>query len=142
MAVSVLRTVSARDDQSQTQQFLYKGITHLTPFIKSTVGNLVYVGNLPAYSLKQETIVRINTTLTAACELEVGTSDSKARFATTADVDCRNADTYVVDRGYGFRSTVDVPVYVRLTTGSTAIAQGGADVWISYLKGDSAGSTA
>jgi hypothetical protein len=142
MAFQIKRTQSARDNNVQGQQYLYRGITHLTPEIKSTVGNLVYVGVLPAYSIKQETIVRLNTTFTAACELEIGTSDSKARFATTADVDCRTADTYVVDRGYGFRSTVDVPVYVRLTTGSTAIALGGADIWISYLKGDSAGSTA
>jgi hypothetical protein len=49
---------------------------------------------------------------------------------TTGDVAAGDAETYVVDRYYGTRSTVDVPLYVQLSTGSTV---GEAEIWLSYL---------
>lgn len=137
MAITVLRTQSARDDSYENVQYLYKGVTHATPNIQTTAGKIVYVGVLPAYSCKQQTIVRLNTTFDG--QLIIGTSSNTSAFFTTEDLpQTYPADTYVSDRGYGARSTVDVPVYAQLTTGTTV---GGADIWISYIKGDSSGST-
>lgn len=137
MAITVKRTESARDDNSQGAQYLYRGVTHASPNIQTTAGKIVYVGVLPAYALKQQTIVRLNTTFDG--QMIIGTSNNTSAFLTSEDMpQTAAADTYVVDRGYGTRSTVDVPVYVQLTTGTTV---GGADIWISYLKGDASGST-
>lgn len=136
MAITVLRTESARDNSVQGSQYLYKGVTHATPNIQTTAGKIVYVGVLPAYCMKQETIVRINTSFDGS--LIIGTSSNTSAFGSTEDIVAGTADTYVFDRGYGVRSTSDVPVYVQLTTGTTI---GGADIWIEYLKGDSSGST-
>ena len=136
MAISVRRTQGqARDDSMQNPQYLYVGITHASPYLQSTPG--VLVGVLPPYALKQDTIVRINTTFDG--EMTIGTSGSQSLYGSTADIVAGSADVYVVDTGYGTRSTGEQPVYVRLTSGTTI---GGADIWIEYLKGDSAGSTA
>lgn len=125
---SVLRTESARDTQTQKQHFLHKNVTYATPNIQSTPGKIVYVGVLPANCLKQETIVRINTTFDGS--LIIGTSANTSVYGTSSDIGASTADTYVVDAGYGTRSTVDLPVYVQLTTGSTV---GDADIWLTYL---------
>jgi hypothetical protein len=125
---SVLRTVSARDYHTQQAHYLYKNVTFATPNIQTTAGKIVHVGNLPANCLRQETIVRINTSFDGS--LIIGTSADTDQYVTAADMDATVADTYVVDRGYGVRSTLDVPVYVQLTTGSTV---GDADIWLSYL---------
>lgn len=135
---SILRTESARDNQVQGPQYLYKTVRHDSPNIQTTAGKIVYVGVLPAYSLKQQTIVRLNTTFDG--QLIIGTSSNTSAYLTTEDLpQTYPADTYVSDRGYGTRSTVDVPVYAQLTTGTTV---GGCDIWISYLKGTKGGSTA
>lgn len=139
MAISVRRTQSARDNFVQGQQYLYAGVTHATPNIQTTAGKIVYVGVLPAYSLKQETIVRVNTSFDGTMVIGTSSSNGTAAFGNSADLPVGDpGDTYVVDRGYGFRSTIDTPVYVQLTTGTTI---GGADIYISYLKGDGSGST-
>lgn len=126
---SVIRTESARDTQTQKQHYLYKRVTFATPNVQSTPGKIVYVGVLPAESLKQETIVRINTTFDGT--MIIGTSLNTAAFGSSADILSGGpADTYVVNTGYGARSTLDVPVYVQLTTGTTV---GEADIWLTYL---------
>lgn len=126
---SVLRTESAKDTQTFKQHHLYKNVTFATPNIQTTAGKIVYVGVLPANSLKQETIVRINTTFDGS--LIIGTSSNTSAFASTEDISQAGAaDTHVINRGYGARSTVDVPVYVQLTTGTTV---GDADIWVTYL---------
>ena len=128
MTTSVKRTESARDYHTQQQHYLYKNVTYATPNIQTTAGKLVYVGVLPSNALKQETIVRVNTTFDGL--LIVGTSNDTSYYASTSDVTAGVADTYVVDRNYGVKSTSDVPVYVQLTTGSTV---GDADIWLTYL---------
>lgn len=128
MTVSVLRKESARDDGTQHQAHLYKNVTWATPNIQTTAGSLVYIGVLPANALKQEVIVRINTTFDA--DMIIGTSSDTSYYATTSDITAGTANTYVSNRNYGVRSTLDVPVFVQLTTGSTV---GAADVWVTYL---------
>lgn len=128
MTVSVKRTESARELHFQVQHTLYKNVTHATPEIQTTAGSLVYVGVLPANCLKQDTIVRINTTFNGL--LHIGTSSDTDYYATTADITAGVADTYVTDRNFGVRSTAETPVYVQLSTGSTV---GDADVWLTYL---------
>jgi hypothetical protein len=140
MAISVRRVQGhARDNFVQGQQYLYRGVTHATPDIQTTAGKIVCIGVLPAYSLKQDTIVRVNTSFDGSMIIGTSTSSGTAAFGNTADLPVGDpGDTYVVDRGYGYRSTIDTPIYVQLTTGTTI---GGADIWISYLKGDASGST-
>lgn len=140
MAISVRRTQSARDDSYQNPQYLYAGVTHASPNIQTTAGKIVYVGVLPAYSLKQDTIVRVNTSFDGTMIIGTSSSNGTAAFGNSADLPVGDPapETYVVDRGYGYRSTIDTPIYVQLTTGTTI---GGADIWISYLKGDASGST-
>lgn len=129
MSAYTARGKSARSYHVQGQHHLYQNVTYATPNIQTTAGAIVYVGVLPKNCLKQETIVRINTTFDGL--LMVGTSSDASYYASTADVVAGTADTYVVDRNYGVRSTVDLPVYVQLSTGSTV---GDADIWITYLE--------
>ena len=129
MSVSVLRKESAYDYYSQTRQHLHKRVTYATPRIQSTAGAFVYVGVLPANALKLDTTVRVNTTFDGL--LIVGTSGDADGFATTADITAGTAGTYVTDRNdIADRTTVDLPVYAQLTTGSTV---GDADVWVEFL---------
>lgn len=128
MTISVKRTETARDDGYQHPQYLYKNVTYATPNIQTTVGKIVYIGVLPANCLVGVTEVRINTGFDGL--LIVGTSSDTDAFATTADVTAGTTGTYSVDRSYGIaKSTVDVPVFVQLTTGSTV---GDADIWVNY----------
>lgn len=128
MTVSVKRTESARDYHTQQAHYLYKNVTYATPNIQTTAGALVYVGVLPANCLVGDTEVRINTTFDGL--LIVGTSADADAFATTADITAGTAGTYVTDRSNGIaRSTLDVPVFVQLTTGSTV---GDADVYVNF----------
>lgn len=124
---TVRRTESARDTGYQLEHHLYKRVTHATPQIQTTAGKIVYLGVLPADCLPKECIVRINTSFDGL--FVIGTSSNTAAVVSTADVAAGEADTYVVDRYYGTRSTVDVPLYVQLSTGSTV---GEADIWLSY----------
>jgi hypothetical protein len=133
MAISVRRTKSARDYHTQQGHYLYKKVAYDTPGIQNvtTAGvavATVYVGVLPANCLKQDTVIRVNTTFDGL--LTVGTSSDTDLYVTTADVDAATADSYVVNRLYGVRSTVDRPVYVTLSTGSTV---GEAEIWLTYL---------
>ena len=125
---TVLRTESARSYHTQQSHYLYKNVTYATPNVQTTVGKIVYVGVLPANALKQETIVRINTTFDGS--LIVGTTSDTAAYGTTSDIVAGTADIYVADTGYGTRTTTDLPVFVQLTTGSTV---GDADIWVTYL---------
>lgn len=125
---SVRRTVSARDDGYNSPLCLYTNVTYATPNLQTTAGKIVYVGVLPANCCPLETVVRINTTFNGL--LIVGTTSNTSALASTADVAAGTANTYVVDRYYGTRTTVDVPVYVQLTTASTV---GEADIWVNYL---------
>jgi hypothetical protein len=133
MTVSVLRTESVREYHTQQTHYLYKKVTYDTPRVQqwTTAGvavPAVYVGVLPANCLTQETIVRINTTFDGL--LTVGTTSDMSFYASTADVTAGTADSYVLDRNAGVRSTVDRPVYVSLSSGSTV---GDADIWLTYL---------
>lgn len=130
MAVKVLRTRSARHKQNdQSQHYLYRKVAYDTPGIQAATSGRVYVGVLPANCLKQETIVRVNTTFDGF--LTIGTSADPDRYATTADLPQTGAaDTYIINRDYGTVSTVDLPVYAVLTTGTTV---GEADIWLTYL---------
>jgi hypothetical protein len=131
MPISVLRTVSARDNWVQDEQCLYKRVTFDTPLIQNATGKVVYVGVLPQNSLKRDTIVRVNTSFNGT--LVIGTSSNIRAFATSDDISSASPpDTYVADTGYGTLTTAaDVPVYVTLTTATTV---GEADIWITYLK--------
>lgn len=129
MTVSVLRKESAYKYHTQTRQHIHKHVTWETPNIQTTAGAIVYVGGIPANALKMDTIVRINTTFDGL--LIVGTSSDTDAFATTADVAAGTAGTYITDtNAAGERTTVDLPVYVQLTTGSTV---GDADVWVEFI---------
>jgi hypothetical protein len=134
MTVSVLRTRSARDYHTQQQHYLYEKVTWNTASLQNftTAGVAVpsvFLGVLPANSLKQEVVVRINTTFDGL--LTVGTSSDIDAYFTTSDVvQTAAANTYVTNHAYGVRTTVDVPVYVSLSSGSTV---GEAEVWLTYL---------
>jgi hypothetical protein len=134
MTVSVLRTRSAREYHTQQGHYLYEKVTWDTAQLQNftTAGVAVpsvFLGVLPANSLKQEVVVRINTTFDGL--LTVGTSSDIDKYFTTSDVvQTAAANTYVTNHAYGVKTTVDVPVYVSLSSGSTV---GEAEVWLTYL---------
>lgn len=129
MTVSVLRKESAYDYHTQTRQHIHKHVTWATPNIQTTAGAIVYVGGIPANGLHMQTIVRVNTTFDGS--LMIGTSSDADAFGTTSDITAGTAGTYIVDtNAAGERTTVDLPVYVQLTTGSTV---GDADIWVEFL---------
>jgi len=128
MANFTTRTQTAYDYHTQQVHYLHRDVAYNTPQIQTTAGSKVYVGALPANCLPMETIVRIKTSFDGL--LIVGTSSDTDSFATTADVTAGTTGTYVVDRAYGTVTTVDLPVYVQLTTGSTV---GEADVFVTFM---------
>lgn len=129
MAITVVRTESARDDYSQTIQSLYKRVSVGTDGLDaSTTPDSARVGVLPANAMKLQTIVTIVTSFDGT--MTVGTTADTDAYGQSDDITAGAIDTYAGDRGMGV-STSDQVVYARLTSGTT---QGVADIWVTYLK--------
>jgi hypothetical protein len=126
MAVSVIRTRSARDYHTQQEHFLHRNVKFDTSGITSTH---CYVGVLPAYALPLETIVRINTAFNQG--VIVGTTADTSAYVAALDLAEGTTGTTIVDRcASAALSTVDLAVHVRTSTAATA---GDADIWVRYL---------
>jgi hypothetical protein len=110
---------------------MYKRVTWDTPAIQTTAGAKVYVGGIPAFAMPEEVIVRIRTTSDG--DLVIGTSSDADAYATSSDVDMQTTGTYVTNRPYGGYTTVDLPIYAQLTTGTTV---GSADVWVTFRQAE------
>lgn len=129
MAITVRRTVPARDTGYQLTHTLYKKVSFNTPGIQDAGSTAnVIVGTYPADCCPLEGVIRINTTFDG--NIIIGTSSNTSVFANTDDIVAGTADTYVTDKPYGTRSTVDRVVYVQLTSGTTV---GEAEIWLPYL---------
>jgi hypothetical protein len=126
MAVSVIRTRSARDYHTQQEHFLYRKIAWNTPGITSTH---CYVGVLPAHAQPLETIVRVTSAF--AQGVVVGTTANGSAYVSAADLAEGSTGVTIVDRCVSAAySSVDLPIHVRMSTADTA---GEADIWVRYL---------
>lgn len=128
MAVSVIRTRSARDYHTQQEHYLHQKIVFNTPGLGSTH---CYVGVLPANALPLETIIRVNVAFDPANNLVVGTTAASSAYVATGDLAEASTGVTVVDRCISAAySTVDLPIHVRMSTASTV---GECDIWVRYL---------
>ena len=132
MAVTVIRTRSARYNQTQNAMYLYQRFNFNDIDQTATQPAKFYLGVLPANAMPLETIVRINSTFTGA-NVIVGTSasGSSAAVVSTGDVTAGTTGTYIVDRYMGTYSTVDVPLFIQTKASGETVGQ--ADVWQKYL---------
>jgi hypothetical protein len=106
-------------------------VTWDTPAIQTTAGAKVYVGGIPAFAMPEEVICRIRTTSDG--DLIIGTSTDANAYATSSDIDMQTTGSYVTNRPYGGYTTVDLPIYAQLTTGTTV---GSADVWVTFRQAE------
>ena len=128
MANYTVRTESARELPEQVVHYLFKSIGYDTPNIQTTAGKIVYFGVLPANAMPMDVWARIKTSFDGT--FIIGTSNNTSAFATSVDITAGTSGLYITDRPRGQASSLDVPLYVQLTTGSTI---GAADVWLSYM---------
>ena len=126
MAISVIRTRSARDYHTQQEHYLYRNVRFNTPGITSTH---CYVGVLPAGALPLETIVRVTSAF--AQGIIVGTTADTSAYVSALDLVEGTTGVTIIDRcASAAYSSVDLPVHVRMSTADTA---GEADIWVRYL---------
>ncbi len=132
MAISVVRTRSARVYHTQQTHHLYRRFNFNDIDQATTQPAKFYLGVLPAYAMPKDCTVRINSSFTGA-NLIVGTSaaGSSAAVVSTADVTAGTTGTYIVDRYTGTYSTVDVPIFIQTKASGETLGQ--ADVWLEYL---------
>ncbi len=129
MAISVLRTKSARTAYEQDAANVYMRVKFDTPQL-DTAAKLM-VGVFPQNCMPLGVTVRVNTTFNK--DLIIGTSAAASAVASSLDIQSGVAGTYDVDRAYGtvVTTAADIPIYVQTaTTGATV---GEADIWLRYL---------
>jgi len=110
---------------------MYRRVTWKSVGAQDSTGGKFYVGGIPAFAMPEEVIVRIRTTFDG--DITIGTSADVDAYATSTDIDSQTTGTYVVDRPYGGYTTIDLPIYATLTTGSTV---GSADVWVTFRQAE------
>lgn len=137
MAVSVIRTRSARLYHTQQVHFLHRRFNFNDIDQSATQPAKFYLGVLPAHALPLDTYVRVNSAFTGA-NLIVGTSasGSSAAVVSTGDVTAGTTGTYVVERYFGSYSTVDVPLFIQTKASGETVGQ--ADVWQAYIPANQA----
>lgn len=132
MAITVTRTKPARELYQGHESQLYSEVNFNTPGVAT--GFLV--GVVPAYSVRKNVIISVETTFNAATTnvFTVGTSTTATEWVDNTFVSSGAAvDTYVSDASYGF-STSDVSVYAKYTQTGTAATQGKAHIWVEYAQ--------
>jgi hypothetical protein len=137
MAISVVRTRSARVYHTEQVHYLYQRFNWNDIDQTAVQPGKFYLGVLPANCMPLETIVRVNSSCSAA-NIIVGTSaaGSSAAVVSTGDVTAATTGTYVVDRYLGTYSTAPVSLYIQTAASGATIGQ--VDVWQSYLPAHNA----
>jgi hypothetical protein len=131
MAITVARTVSARENYLGHESQLYREVNFNTP----NVGTAIIVGKIPAFSLIKNVSVSIEATFNAATTnvFTVGTSTTATEWLNAGAIDESTTDTVVSDASYGL-TTSDVTVYAKYTQSGTAATAGKAHVWVEYAQ--------
>lgn len=129
MAISVKRTQSARVLEMQQVTYLYTEIKGPNRLLDAA--EQVYVGVLPANCCPMDIVVRVNTTMDKAIIMGTSVAGSSNAFMQSLDTTMGTTGTYVVNRSYGYYSTVDVPVYIQ--TATTGATTGDVQVWWPFL---------
>lgn len=129
MAITVLRTQSARVLEPQQVTYLYARIKGPNPRLDAA--GQVYVGVLPAECAPQDITVRVVSTMDKSIIMGTSVAGSSALFLQNTDVTAGTTGTYVVNRGLGYYSSVDVPVYVQ--TATTGATTGDIQIWWPFL---------
>jgi hypothetical protein len=132
MAITVVRTKSARENYLGHESQLYSEVAFNTP----NVATGFLIGVIPAFSARKNLTISVESTFNAATTnvFTVGTSTTATEWADATLVSSgANIDTYVTDTSYGF-STSDVSVYAKYTQSGTAATAGKAHVWVEYAQ--------
>jgi hypothetical protein len=132
MAITVVRTKSARENYLGHESQLYDAVSFNTPGVAT--GYLI--GKVPAFSVVKNLTVSVESTFNAATTnvFTVGTSTTATEWADATLVSSgATADTYVTDLGYAL-TTSDLSVYAKYTQSGTAATQGKAHVWVEYAQ--------
>jgi hypothetical protein len=137
MAISVVRTRSARVYHTEQVHYLYQRFNWNDIDQTAVQPGKFYLGVLPANCMPMETYVRVNSSCSAS-NIIVGTSaaGSSAAVVSTGDVTAATTGTYVVDRYAGTYSTAPVSLYIQ--TQATGATMGQVDNWQSYLPAHNA----
>jgi hypothetical protein len=132
MAITVVRTKSARENYLGHESQLYSDVNFNTP----NVATGFLIGKIPAHSVVKNVTISVETTFNAATTnvFTVGTSTTATEWADATLVSSgATADTYVTDLGYAL-TTSDLSVYAKYTQSGTAATQGKAHVWVEYAQ--------
>jgi hypothetical protein len=132
MAITVVRTKSARENYLGHESQLYSEVNFNTP----NVATGFLVGKIPAFSVVKNLTVSVETTFNAATTnvFTVGTSTTATEWVdNTFTSSGATADTFATDVGYAL-TTSDLSVYAKYTQSGTAATQGKAHVWVEYAQ--------
>lgn len=129
MAISIKRTQSARVLDNQQITYLYARIK--APNRLLDAAEQVYVGVLPAECSPQDITVRVVSTFDKAIIMGTSVAGSSNLFVQAGDVTATTTGTYVSNRGVGYYSSVDLPVYVQ--TNTTGATTGDIQIWWPFL---------
>jgi hypothetical protein len=132
MAITVVRTKSARENYLGHESQLYSEVNFNTP----NVATGFLIGKIPAFSVIKNVVISVESTFNAATTnvFTVGTSTTATEWVDNTFVSSGSAiDTYQSDAGYGL-TTSDVSVYAKYTQSGTAATAGKAHVWVEYAQ--------
>ncbi len=131
MAITVLRTKSARENYLGHESQLYGEVSFNTPGVAT--GYLI--GKIPAFSVIKNVTVSVESTFNATSSnvFTVGTSTTATEWVGSTDVNEADADTFYTDASFGL-TTSDVSVYAKYTQTGTAATAGKAHVWVEYAQ--------
>jgi hypothetical protein len=132
MAITVVRTKSARENYLGHESQLYSEVNFNTP----NVATGFLIGKVPAFSVVKNVTISVESTFNAATTnvFTVGTSTTATEWADATLVSSgATADTYVTDLGYAL-TTSDLSVYAKYTQSGTAATAGKAHVWVEYAQ--------
>jgi hypothetical protein len=132
MAITVVRTKSARENYLGHESQLYSEVNYNTPGVAT--GFLI--GKIPAFSVVKNVTVSVESTFNAATTnvLTVGTSTTATEWVDATVLSSgATVDTYATDIGYAL-TTSDLSVYAKYTQSGTAASAGKAHVWVEYAQ--------
>jgi hypothetical protein len=132
MAITVVRTKSARENYLGHESQLYSEVAFNTP----NVATGFLIGVIPAFSARKNLTISVESTFNAATTnvFTVGTSTTATEWVGNAFVSSGAVvDTYTSDAGYGL-TTSDLSVYAKYTQSGTAASAGKAHVWVEYAQ--------
>jgi hypothetical protein len=121
--------MSARDLDSQQVTYLFTSIKGPNPLLDAA--QQVYVGVLPAGCFPLDLNIRVLSTMDKSIVMGTSAAGSSTLFLQAADVTAGTTGSYVVNRGVGYYSSVDTPVYVQ--TATTGASTGEIQIWWPFL---------